>query len=335
MNNELPLVSIIIPVYNQRPEFLRECLNSAINQTYKNIEIVISENHSTNETPNIIMEYATKDSRIKIVKPKFFLSMIRNFNFAFEKSTGSLVLFLSSDDILIDTCIEESIKPFIEYGEKVSFVYSRTSYLDNSMNSILSMVIERKQKYYKPSEALKLFISLREGSFGGTVFNRNVYQNIYLEILELNIVGDIFIFILALKFGGCYFVNKTLCKVRLWEREEQINRLPGMLKDTKYIYDFILNDDELMRIIDFDKGSVLKIRKRQFDRILYSLYDTFKSDKLSKETQNKTLYILKQEYNQSIMSTIVISCRYNLIGLLISKIYWKITNRRQNLYTLQ
>ena len=52
-----PLVSIIVPVYNQRPDFLRECIESVINQTYTNIEIIISDNHSTNETPEVLNTY--------------------------------------------------------------------------------------------------------------------------------------------------------------------------------------------------------------------------------------------------------------------------------------
>ena len=55
-----PLVSIVIPTYNQKEQFLRECIESASSQTYKNIEIVISDNHSTNNAKSIIRNLPPK-----------------------------------------------------------------------------------------------------------------------------------------------------------------------------------------------------------------------------------------------------------------------------------
>lgn len=63
-DSEGPLVSVIIPVYNVS-EYLRECLDSVINQTFKDIEIICVNDGSTDDSPSILEEYAAKDGRIK------------------------------------------------------------------------------------------------------------------------------------------------------------------------------------------------------------------------------------------------------------------------------
>lgn len=125
----LPLVSIIIPTYNQRPDFLRECLQSAINQTYANTEIIVSDNHSTNEAIHIIEEYVS--DRLKIIKPRQHVDIIDNFNFAAGAATGEYITFLSSDDLLYPECISRLIEPLIE-NKSLSLSYGENAIIDAS-----------------------------------------------------------------------------------------------------------------------------------------------------------------------------------------------------------
>lgn len=65
MRNSYPLVSVIVPVYNVQ-EYLRECLDSIINQSYRNLEIIIIDDGSTDESGSIADEYGDKDARILV-----------------------------------------------------------------------------------------------------------------------------------------------------------------------------------------------------------------------------------------------------------------------------
>lgn len=95
MNN---LVSIIIPVYKVE-EYLRECLDSVINQTYNNLEIILVNDGSPDLSGKICEEYASKDSRIKYyVKSNGGLSDARNYGLS--KANGDFIIFLDSDDVI-------------------------------------------------------------------------------------------------------------------------------------------------------------------------------------------------------------------------------------------
>ena len=96
MNEEL--ISIIIPVYNVE-KYIRYCLDSVINQTYKNLEIIIVDDGSKDSSGQIADEYALKDSRIKVIhKENGGLSDARNVGLGVI--TGKYVAFLDSDDVI-------------------------------------------------------------------------------------------------------------------------------------------------------------------------------------------------------------------------------------------
>lgn len=98
------LVSVIVPVYNVE-KYLKECLQSLLNQTYYNLEIILVNDGSTDSSSSICDEYANKDSRIIVIhKENGGLSSARNAGL--NKSTGDYVFFLDSDDLLQNNAIE-------------------------------------------------------------------------------------------------------------------------------------------------------------------------------------------------------------------------------------
>lgn len=97
-------VSVVVPIYNTS-KYLRRCLDSIVGQTYKDIEVMLVDDGSTDESPNICDEYAQKDSRVRV----FHVSnggVSRARNYALDKITGSWVLFCDSDDWLNQNTIE-------------------------------------------------------------------------------------------------------------------------------------------------------------------------------------------------------------------------------------
>lgn len=103
-----PLVSICIPTYNGE-KFLHECLDSAINQSYRNVEIIIADDCSTDKTCEIVKAYAAKDPRIKVIRNENNLGLVGNWKRCIELSKGEWIKFIFQDDYLSFNCIEVMI----------------------------------------------------------------------------------------------------------------------------------------------------------------------------------------------------------------------------------
>lgn len=113
----MPKVSIIIPIFNVE-DYLVECLDSVINQTFRNMEIICIDDVSTDNSLNILREYALKDSRIIILQNEHNGGLSYTRNVGLEKASGDYVLFVDSDD-RID---ENLILSVIEKADNVDMV---------------------------------------------------------------------------------------------------------------------------------------------------------------------------------------------------------------------
>lgn len=103
-----PLVSIIVPVFNVE-KYLEECLDSILNQTYENIEVILVDDGSTDSSGKICDRYLKEDTRIKVFhKINQGVSITRNFGV--EKSNGEYITFVDSDDFLPKLSIEILVK---------------------------------------------------------------------------------------------------------------------------------------------------------------------------------------------------------------------------------
>ena len=102
------MISVIIPVYNVE-NYLRQCLDSILNQTYTDFEAICVNDGSTDNSLNILKEYAQKDSRIKVISQKNKgLSGARNT--ALKFANGKYICFVDSDDYVKETYLETFMK---------------------------------------------------------------------------------------------------------------------------------------------------------------------------------------------------------------------------------
>lgn len=114
--NSSTLVSVIIPVYNVE-KYVRDCLESVINQTYRNLEIIIVNDGSTDRSPQICHEF--KDPRIIFIdKENGGLSDARNKGV--EASSGEYITFVDSDDVIHPQLIEELLQNLLKYEGDIS-----------------------------------------------------------------------------------------------------------------------------------------------------------------------------------------------------------------------
>lgn len=128
--NGLPLISIVLPIYNVE-NYLVKCLDSVVSQTYENIEIILVNDGSNDESLTICNEYAKKDSRIKVYsKSNGGLSDARNFGV--DKSTGRFITFIDSDDFVTDDYVEYLYYLVSKYDCKMSQSSLFVHYINNN-----------------------------------------------------------------------------------------------------------------------------------------------------------------------------------------------------------
>lgn len=162
-----PLISVIIPVYNV-DKYLRQCLDSVINQTYKNIEILLIDDGSTDDSGKICDEYAGNDARITVIhKENGGLSDARNTGI--ESMHGQYVSFVDSDDYIDLHYIETLTNAAVSTKSDVimaSYIKVSDNYIDrgskckagksieqfSGIDAKLSMLYRKKLTMYSPGK---------------------------------------------------------------------------------------------------------------------------------------------------------------------------------------
>jgi glycosyltransferase involved in cell wall biosynthesis len=104
MNTAQPLVTIGIPTYNRADSYLKKTIHSALRQTYRNIEIIISDNCSNDDTENVVKSFP--DSRIRYFRQEVNIGPIENYNFCLSKANGDYFLLLHDDDLIDEDFVE-------------------------------------------------------------------------------------------------------------------------------------------------------------------------------------------------------------------------------------
>lgn len=114
----LPLITIGIPTYNRGPS-LERAINSAVDQDYDNLEIIICDNASTDQTAEICMRWAQRDSRIRYHRHASNIGAVANFNSLSAMASGAYFMWLADDDWITPNYIKECLAIHVQYPETV------------------------------------------------------------------------------------------------------------------------------------------------------------------------------------------------------------------------
>ena len=163
-------ISVIVPVYNVSA-YLKRCVDSIISQTYGNLEIILVDDESTDESGVICDELATNDSRVKVIhQANAGLSAARNTGI--DIATGSFIFFCDSDDYIQEDALEKMLRRLKrDHGDIVACgiekVYD-SSYEDNrNLEETTSDIHVRKKQTSDTSSAADIFTSINPGRWSG------------------------------------------------------------------------------------------------------------------------------------------------------------------------
>lgn len=220
-----PLISICIPTYNGS-QYIEKCIESCLAQTYKHIEIIVSDDCSADSISDIVNGYKIKDNRIKFYQNEKNLGLVGNWNVTLNYASGEYIKWLFQDDWIETNAIEE----FVNMAKKgYDFIISKRSFILNE-----TATIEDKLYYSKKVKTLENYFNQ---DAVGSYFSASKIKDIVISNIALNFIAEpsliFFKKSLILKVGlydhlfqqicdldynvrlaaevGVYVINKPLC----------------------------------------------------------------------------------------------------------------------------
>ncbi|MBI4403336.1 MAG: glycosyltransferase family 2 protein [Deltaproteobacteria bacterium] len=138
-----PLFSVVIPTFNNRGPYLLECVQSALGQTYQDVEVVIDDNASNDGTCELLTERFGGDSRLKLFPNKEDLNIPEGWNRAIRHAKGKYVVLLHSDNVIHSQYCEIMVELLERYQDKVA--YSECNYFEGETpENIFAPVLSSK-----------------------------------------------------------------------------------------------------------------------------------------------------------------------------------------------
>ncbi|MCL2424832.1 MAG: glycosyltransferase [Oscillospiraceae bacterium] len=209
-----PLVSIVIPVYNGS-DFLEEAIDSALSQTYSNIEVIVVNDGSTDNTAKIAMQYGSKIRYFE----KENGGVATALNMAIENMSGEYFSWLSHDDLYMPEKIEKNILALSERGiSKRQIVYSAYMHIDEEGSHIST--INARTAHLEVNTEYWLFPLLTGMANGCTLMiHRSHFEKHGVFKVELECVQDFELWHRMFRDERLVYVDEPLIKSRIHKRQ--------------------------------------------------------------------------------------------------------------------
>lgn len=270
-----PLISVIVSGYNIE-KYIESSIKSVISQTYENLEIILIDDGSTDNTKKIMEEYAARDSRIKLFsfKENSIGGVATAANFGIDHSTGDFIVFCDGDDWLSLTAIEDFLREMIKTG--ADFVYSKNT----RFNEVKKKYLTHYDDAYWPQliQANTLEKKKKILCLMGTEPWKKMYSRHFLNSHSLRFpVGDFFYedspfhFLCVLSASKITLLDKTTYYYRINRKGATTNRKNNetlkVFIHMRYIRRWITENN----LFDIYKITLLKKALRSMDFIIGGL----------------------------------------------------------------
>jgi glycosyltransferase involved in cell wall biosynthesis len=236
-----PLVSILIPVFN-REKLIANCIQSALNQTFPDFEVVVVDNCSTDGTWDVCQGFAAANSRVRVFRNDKNIGPVLNWQRCINEARGTIGKVLFSDDLMTEDCLEKTV-PYLTNDAEVGFVITAVNLGGTPTTGRLVARFADRTGIYPTGDFIEaaLYGGQVTVSPGNALFRMSdLKKNLILEIpsptiksfLELGAGPDLLLYLLAAKSYRTFaFVDEPLCFFRSHEgsitastRSNELNR---------------------------------------------------------------------------------------------------------------
>lgn len=219
-----PLVSIVIPVHNGQ-KYIREALDSCLEQDYPNIEIVVVDDKSTDDTLNILREYESKDSKVNVIPVEKQDGLGNVLNIGIRASKGPYIARMDADDVMCPSRISKQVEYLqgnpecVAVGGQIDIIDGEGEVVDHREYALDDRDIKKNmflfQPFAHPAVTLRKFALEEVG-----LYPENMWK-----------VEDVKLFFLLSKKGEFHNIEDTVLKYRMtFNTQSQSNMLDHFKK---------------------------------------------------------------------------------------------------------
>ena len=208
-------IDVLMATYNTSINYLRLQINSILNQTYKNIKLIISDDcYTKKEVLEILKEYEKKDSRIKLYFQDKNLGYTKNFEFLLQKSSANYISFSDHDDIWYSNKLEESIKVLKE--KDVDLIYCDAKQIDENGKVLHNSYLKYKNLPIINDMCNKEILAVsRHFAIGCSQLFTKKVKELLLPYTENTMAHDWNSVYIASRLKGVYCIDKPLFEYRI------------------------------------------------------------------------------------------------------------------------
>lgn len=277
------LVTVVIPIYNVE-KYLDRCITSVVNQTYRNLEILLIDDGSPDNCPEICDKWAKKDERIRVIhKQNEGLGMARNTGI--ENATGEFICFFDSDDYVDTNTIEQSFSLAKSNGADIVIFGLNT--VDKDNNIIQSFIPWAKPDIYSGDEVRNDFLPEYIAPNPNGDGTRKFYMSSCVSLYSLKIIQD-----------KCFrFVSeREIISEDIYSLIELFSYVKNVAVLPRAYYYYCENETSLSRTKRSDRYEKIKYFYTECIKLCKTLeYDDIILKRVSKPYLAYTIAALKQE----------------------------------------
>lgn len=185
------LIQIFVPTFN-RSKLVVQAIDSIQRQGYKNLQIIVLDNASSDDTPTMIESLVKEDRRIVYIRHESNLGLVGNFNSISKYISAPYFTVITDDDVYLPHFLDSAMQLFSQYPESAATIFNAPTRKNGKI--ISSQLSDWKEGFYTPRSALRYALEQKHPILTNCLYRRDV-ANIFNFETEVGGAGDVYFFV--------------------------------------------------------------------------------------------------------------------------------------------